>query len=339
MALMRLIVGKWLNLFCVAVVALCMCSTPAQADDSGVPGILVSTLMPGDADATAEKDPGFVERFLRDSLKSVQSHTDTRGETGAKTSWMATKEDAAHGRAPADAIMPGAISSRRFGPDHPLLPAPGAPVVKPASAQEGLLDVEELISSKANPATDPAKDFTSFEVLVDTKKYTIELYGAGPSGRRTRLYDARVGLGSTDYPTPKGAYFLTLIYDDHPLWIPPPRDWAWGQAPSRSVYGGHMMPFFRKIPARGKAADNTIEELDNIAPEQKMVDGGMYRIHGTDSPWSVGSAQSHGCVRMRNKDVARLADILKSHVGTGERGQSANGSYVNLARPVRLILF
>jgi len=32
----------------------------------------------------------------------------------------------------------------------------------------------------------------------------------------------------------------------------------------------------------------------------------LYRIHGTDAPWSVGQAVSHGCIRMYNQDVADL---------------------------------
>jgi lipoprotein-anchoring transpeptidase ErfK/SrfK len=31
-----------------------------------------------------------------------------------------------------------------------------------------------------------------------------------------------------------------------------------------------------------------------------------YRIHGTDAPWTVGQAVSHGCIRMFNEDVADL---------------------------------
>lgn len=32
----------------------------------------------------------------------------------------------------------------------------------------------------------------------------------------------------------------------------------------------------------------------------------MYRIHGTDAPWTIGSAVSKGCIRMYNQDVAEL---------------------------------
>ena len=32
----------------------------------------------------------------------------------------------------------------------------------------------------------------------------------------------------------------------------------------------------------------------------------MYRIHGTDAPWTIGKAISKGCIRMYNKDVLDL---------------------------------
>lgn len=31
-----------------------------------------------------------------------------------------------------------------------------------------------------------------------------------------------------------------------------------------------------------------------------------YRIHGTDAPWTIGQAVSHGCIRMTNEDVTDL---------------------------------
>ncbi len=32
----------------------------------------------------------------------------------------------------------------------------------------------------------------------------------------------------------------------------------------------------------------------------------LYRIHGTDAPWTIGTAVSHGCIRMYNQDVLDL---------------------------------
>ena len=39
-----------------------------------------------------------------------------------------------------------------------------------------------------------------------------------------------------------------------------------------------------------------------------------YRIHGTNQPWTIGSAVSSGCIRMRNEDVVDLYERV--NVGT-----------------------
>ena len=36
-----------------------------------------------------------------------------------------------------------------------------------------------------------------------------------------------------------------------------------------------------------------------------------YGIHGTDAPKSIGQARSHGCIRMRNRDVEHLFEQLR----------------------------
>lgn len=41
------------------------------------------------------------------------------------------------------------------------------------------------------------------------------------------------------------------------------------------------------------------------------VPWGLYGIHGTDKPWSIGGCESHGCVRMFNEDVEQLYDQVK----------------------------
>lgn len=38
------------------------------------------------------------------------------------------------------------------------------------------------------------------------------------------------------------------------------------------------------------------------------VPWGIYGIHGTTRPWSIGKAASHGCIRMRNEDIEELYD-------------------------------
>jgi lipoprotein-anchoring transpeptidase ErfK/SrfK len=38
--------------------------------------------------------------------------------------------------------------------------------------------------------------------------------------------------------------------------------------------------------------------------------GGAVAIHGTNEPWLVGKAISHGCVRMRNKDILKVDEYV-----------------------------
>jgi len=40
----------------------------------------------------------------------------------------------------------------------------------------------------------------------------------------------------------------------------------------------------------------------------------LYRIHGSNEPWTIGTQVSSGCIRMRNEDVIDLYDRVK--VGT-----------------------
>ena len=40
----------------------------------------------------------------------------------------------------------------------------------------------------------------------------------------------------------------------------------------------------------------------------------LYRIHGTNAPWTIGQNVSSGCIRLRNEDVMDLYDRVK--VGT-----------------------
>ena len=61
-----------------------------------------------------------------------------------------------------------------------------------------------------------------------------------------------------------------------------------------------------------------------------------YRIHGTDAPWTIGTAVSKGCIRLYNQDVLDLyprAAIGASVTVTWERFQSG-GSYASTPRTV-----
>lgn len=59
------------------------------------------------------------------------------------------------------------------------------------------------------------------------------------------------------------------------------------------------------------------------------VPWGKYGIHGTNNPGSIGWATSHGCFRMRNKDVEELYEIVSVGVPViiygGQYGLLGNG--------------
>jgi lipoprotein-anchoring transpeptidase ErfK/SrfK len=59
-----------------------------------------------------------------------------------------------------------------------------------------------------------------------------------------------------------------------------------------------------------------------------------YRIHGTDAPWTIGTAVSKGCIRMYNQDVLDLyprVAVGASVTVTWERFQSG-GSFASMPR-------
>lgn len=103
-----------------------------------------------------------------------------------------------------------------------------------------------------------------------------------------RRYD--VAIGTSKYPTPSGVFKIRrLIWN--PGWIPPDSKWARGKKPAKP--GDPRSPVqVVKIP---------------FLP--------LYYIHGTDDPESVGRAASHGCVRMRNEDIAELGRLLMEETG------------------------
>jgi lipoprotein-anchoring transpeptidase ErfK/SrfK len=51
--------------------------------------------------------------------------------------------------------------------------------------------------------------------------------------------------------------------------------------------------------------------LNPLGVRAMYLSGGSYRIHGTDAPWTIGTAASSGCVRMFNKDAIDLYNRAK----------------------------
>jgi lipoprotein-anchoring transpeptidase ErfK/SrfK len=78
---------------------------------------------------------------------------------------------------------------------------------------------------------------------------------------------------------------------ENPSWTPTPTMLAENPKLPRWVPGGHPMnPLGNRALYLGTSA---------------------YRIHGTDAPWTIGTAASKGCVRLFNDDVADLYPRVK----------------------------
>ena len=55
--------------------------------------------------------------------------------------------------------------------------------------------------------------------------------------------------------------------------------------------------------------------IDNpLGARALYLGSSLYRIHGSNEPWTIGTNVSSGCIRMRNEDVTDLYQRVK--VGT-----------------------
>jgi len=101
-----------------------------------------------------------------------------------------------------------------------------------------------------------------------------------------------IAVGQDRYPTPEGTYTISRIVWN-PSWRPPPgADWAKGKK------------------ARGPGdPENPMKVVKIFFREPD------YYIHGTGDIGSLGSAASHGCLRMDPGEVADLAKIIMEHGG------------------------
>jgi lipoprotein-anchoring transpeptidase ErfK/SrfK len=101
-----------------------------------------------------------------------------------------------------------------------------------------------------------------------------------------------VAVGQEKYPTPPGTYSIRKIVWN-PSWRPPPgSDWAKGKSAKGPGDPGNPM----------KVVKIFFREPD-------------YYIHGTGDVESLGSAASHGCLRMDPSEVADLAKLIMDHGG------------------------
>ena len=100
-----------------------------------------------------------------------------------------------------------------------------------------------------------------------------------------------VAVGKDGKPTPAGEFKIRKIVWN-PAWIPPDEPWANGKSPQ---------------PAGARANPMKVAKLFFQEPD--------YYIHGTGDTASLGSAASHGCIRMDPNDVAAVAKFVMERGG------------------------
>lgn len=122
-------------------------------------------------------------------------------------------------------------------------------------------------------------------IIVDESQRKLYLY---KGVKLEKIY--RVAVGTARYPTPKGNFEI-VEKRYRPTWRNPGSGWATGMPASIPPGPGNPL---------GTRAMNL--NADGI------------RIHGTSNTGSIGSAASHGCMRMLRHDVEELFDLVK--VGT-----------------------
>lgn len=108
------------------------------------------------------------------------------------------------------------------------------------------------------------------QIIINLPSRTLELYKGD-----TLLKEYQVAIGKSSTPTPVGEFSI-IEKEVDPCWYPPGK--------------GYIVP---------SGPDNPLGyRWLGVAP--------LYGIHGTNAPWSIGSAVSNGCVRMQEEDVEDL---------------------------------
>jgi lipoprotein-anchoring transpeptidase ErfK/SrfK len=101
-----------------------------------------------------------------------------------------------------------------------------------------------------------------------------------------------------------------------PSWTPTPTMMAENPRLPRWVPGGHPM--------------------NPLGVRALYLGSSAYRIHGTDAPWTIGTAVSKGCIRLYNQDVLDLyprAQVGAKVTVTWDRFNSAPGYASSLRQP------
>ncbi len=146
-------------------------------------------------------------------------------------------------------------------------------------ARNKLINAHVAIDKPEVTTNEVASEYPVY-LTVDRATYTARLW---ENLKLTKTYT--IAVGQPAYPTPSGLYSIESKQVD-PVWSVPNSPWA-GELAGTTVAGG--------------SAENPLR-----ARWMGITDG--VGFHGTDETYSLGTAASHGCLRMAVPDVIELYD-------------------------------
>ena len=187
-------------------------------------------------------------------------------------------------------------------------------------------DTAAAVTPAPAPATPPIADSGVAAMPTDTAgamRVEVDISARKAYVSRGGAVDTiAVAVGSQRWPTQTGEWTIKQVVFN-PEWVPPDESWADEREPRQ--------PGDPKNPL-GRA------QLVYDAPRS---------IHGTNAPASIGTATSHGSIRMRNEDILRLAREVLVAGGAPkddawlQRAESnrTEKQIVDLPRPVAIRVF
>lgn len=137
------------------------------------------------------------------------------------------------------------------------------------------------------------------ELRVDVARQAVSLWRGGRAEREWPVSTSRFGLGFEpgSNRTPTGNFFVAeKIGEGAPLWA---------EFKSRKPTG--------LVAGPGGGEDRILTRilwLGGSDPENANTKARYIYFHGTNREDLVGSPASHGCVRMRNADMAELFELV-----------------------------
>lgn len=168
-----------------------------------------------------------------------------------------------------------------YDQDRSLLVSPAAPDEAP---DEGPAPARSAIPRQVVDFNEPQPKGS---IVIDTTQR--RLYYVLGNGKALR-YAVGVGRQGLEW-SGRDTIFSKR---DWPDWRPP------AEMRAREATRG------RDLPARVPGGPN-----NPLGARALYIGNTLYRVHGTNQPWTVGQANSSGCIRMTNEDVIDLYDRVK----------------------------